>query len=86
MAGLFVLARSAVTFANSASYPFCPLGGILVPVSPLPGFLQPLSNVVFLSWSATLLRASLSPQPLPRPRLGLAMILGLGCLALALQR
>src|SRR6266511_1219767 len=35
MANLFVLARSAATFSNSASYPFYVLGGILVPLAGL---------------------------------------------------
>jgi ABC-2 type transport system permease protein len=83
-AGLFVLARSAVTFANSASYPFYVLGGILVPVSLLPGWLQPVSTVVFLSWSARLLRASLSPAPADDAGFALAMLFGLGCAALVL--
>jgi ABC-2 type transport system permease protein len=83
-AGLFVLARSAITFTNSASYPFYVLGGILVPVSLLPGWLQPLSTVVFLSWSARLLRASLAPAPASGAALALAMLFGLGCAALVL--
>jgi ABC-2 type transport system permease protein len=83
-AGLFVLARSAVTFSNSASYPFYVLGGILVPVTLLPGWLQPLSRVVFLFWSARLLRASLAPAPVPGALTDLAMVAVLGCAALVL--
>ena len=57
MASLFVLARNAVTFSNSASFPFYVLGGILVPVSLLPHWVRRSSSIVFLSWSADLLRA-----------------------------
>jgi len=82
MANLFVLARSAATFSNSASYPFYVLGGILVPVTLLPGWLQPFSKVVFLSWSAESLRGSLAAPPVPHAGLNLAMIFLLGCAAL----
>lgn len=83
MANLFVLARSAATFSNSASYPFYVLGGILVPVTLLPGWLQPFSKVVFLSWSADALRGSLAAPPVPNAGLNLTMIFLLGCAALA---
>jgi ABC-2 type transport system permease protein len=83
LANLFVLARSAVTFSNSASYPFYVLGGILVPVALLPGWLQPFSKVVFLSWSADALRGSLAAPPVPHAGLNLVMIFLLGCAALA---
>lgn len=83
MAGLFVLTRTAVTFTNAASFPFYVLGGILVPVALLPGWVQPLSKVVFLSWSADLLRASLAPSPVPDAAARLAMIVVLGCAGLA---
>lgn len=82
MAGVFVLSRAAVTFTNSASYPFYVLGGILVPVAFLPGWLQPVSHVVFLSWSADLLRSSLSPAAPRDAGLGLAMVFLLGCAGL----
>lgn len=78
MAGLFVLARSARTFQNSLSYPFYVLGGVLVPVSFLPDWLEPLSSGVFLSWSADLLRASLSPGAISGVPSRVAMILALG--------
>lgn len=80
MASLFVLARNAVTFSNSASFPFYVLGGILVPVSVLPHWIRPLSTLVFLSWSADLLRAALRPTPMHHFafRLGMVGVLG-GC-------
>jgi ABC-2 type transport system permease protein len=79
LAALFVLARNAVTFSNSASYPFYVLGGIVVPVSVLPAWLRPLSSVIFLSWSADLLRASMRPGPVHALGFRLAMIAVLGC-------
>jgi ABC-2 type transport system permease protein len=82
MATTFVLARNAVTFSNSASFPFYVLGGILVPISFLPGWLQPLSHLVFLSWSADMLRASVVPGRVADLPLSLTMIAVLGCLTL----
>lgn len=78
MASLFVLARNAVTFSNSASFPFYVLGGILVPVSVLPHWIRPVSSIVFLSWSADLLRAGLRPTPIHDFgfRLGMVALLG----------
>ena len=83
MASLFVLARNAVTFSNSASYPFYVLGGILVPVSFLPHWIQPVSSVVFLSWSADLMRAALQPSPVHEFAFRLAMVGLLGACGLA---
>jgi len=77
-----VLARSARIFQNSLSYPFYVLGGVLVPVALLPGWLQPLTRVVFVSWSADLLRDSLSAAPIADPTLRLAAVLGLGATGL----
>jgi ABC-2 type transport system permease protein len=78
MAALFVVTRSARTFQNSLSFPFYVLGGVLVPVSFLPDWLEPLASMVFLSWAADLLRASLAPAPVDDlgPRLGMVLVLG----------
>lgn len=75
---VFVLARSARTFQNSLSYPLFLLGGTMVPVAMLPGWLEPVSRLVFLSWATDLLRATLAPEPVEHfwPRLG--AVLGLG--------
>ena len=83
LANLFVLARSAATFSNSLSYPFYLLGGILVPVALLPGWLQPVSKIVFLSWSARSLRDSLAATPVPDAWHSIAMVFLLGCATLA---
>jgi ABC-2 type transport system permease protein len=78
MAALFVLTRNAATFSNSASYPFYVLGGILVPVSVLPDWLQPVSSVIFLSWSSDLVRDTLRPETVDDFALRLGMVLFLG--------
>ena len=78
MASLFVLARNAVTFSNSASFPFYVLGGVFVPIAILPGWIQPVSKGIFMSWSSDLLRASLKPAPIHDEwgRLGMVLLLG----------
>lgn len=78
MAAVFVLARSARIFQNSLSYPFYLLGGTVVPISVLPGWLQPLSRLIFLSWASDLLRDSLRPEVPTHvlPRLGVIVLLG----------
>jgi len=60
------------------------LGGILVPVSVLPHWIQPLSSAVFLSWSADLLRAALRPTPMHDFAFRLGMVGFLGACGLAL--
>jgi ABC-2 type transport system permease protein len=78
MAALFVLSRTPRTFQNSLSFPFYVLGGVLVPVSFLPDWLEPVSSVIFLSWSADLLRDSLDEAAVDdlAARLGAVVLLG----------
>jgi ABC-2 type transport system permease protein len=58
LAIIFAISRAAQTFQNSISYPIYILAGVMVPVTILPGWLQPVSRFVFLSWSADLLRSA----------------------------
>jgi ABC-2 type transport system permease protein len=78
LSGLFVLMPSARTIQNTLSYPFYLLGGVLVPVSYLPGWLHPAGRLVFLSWSSDLLRAVMAPGPVQALGTRLAVIAGLG--------
>ena len=48
---LLVMTRNAYTFTNSASFPSL-LGGVFVPVASLPDWVQPISTVLFVSWSS----------------------------------
>lgn len=83
---LFVLTRNAFTFANSASFPFYVLGGVFVPIAVLPGWIQPLSSVIFMSWSADLLRASLKPAAIDDLWFRLGMVLLLGAISFLIGR
>jgi ABC-2 type transport system permease protein len=85
-AALFVMTRNSFTFANSASFPFYVLGGVFVPIALLPGWIQPVTKVVFMSWSSDLLRASLKPAPIHNEWGRLGMVLLLGALSFLLGR
>jgi ABC-2 type transport system permease protein len=77
-AAVFVLTRNAITFGNSASFPFYVLGGVFAPIALLPAWIQPISAVIFMSWSADLLRASLKGARVEHfwSRLGMIVLLG----------
>jgi ABC-2 type transport system permease protein len=83
LSALFVLSRSTMVLQNSMSYPFYILGGVMVPVALLPAWLRPASWLVFLSWSADLLRASTAAAPLHHLPARVAMIAALGAASLA---
>ncbi len=83
MSALFVLSRSPRTFQNSLSFPFYVLGGVLVPVAFLPDWLRPLSQVVFLSWAADLLRDSLARAPMDDVAARVLIVVALGAAGFA---
>ena len=75
----FCFGKTTRTYQNALAGPLYLLAGVLVPVTFLPEFLQPVSRLLFLFWSADLLRDSLqlaAPSHLPL-RLGMIAILGL---------
>lgn len=84
LAALFVLSRDTMIFQNSLSYPFYILGGLVFPLSLLPGWIQPLGRLVFLSWASDLLRDSATQDSVTNllPRMG--ALAGLGAIALGL--
>ncbi len=82
LAGLFVLSRRVLLFQNAMTYPFYLLGGVLVPITLLPGWLHPVARLFFLSWSSDLVRASLRPDLAPRWWVGVIAVLVLGVGAL----
>lgn len=83
LSSLFVLMPNARTVQNTLTYPFYLLGGVMVPVSHLPSWLQPATEAVFLSWAADLLRDSLLAAPVDRPGLRLLGLAGLGAAGFA---
>ena len=85
-AAVFVLTRNPFTFANSSSFPFYVLGGVFVPIAILPGWIQPVTKGIFMSWSSDLLRASLKPAPIHHEWERLGMVLLLGALSFLIGR
>jgi ABC-2 type transport system permease protein len=81
--GLLVLSREVLVFQNSLTYPFYILGGVLVPLSLLPGRIQSFGRLVFLSWSSDLIRDAIDRRAVPGwPwRLAVIALLGLATLA-----
>jgi ABC-2 type transport system permease protein len=63
LAPLYLLARSARTFQNSLSFPLFLLGGVLVPIDLYPKWAQPVCRLVFLTWSAEVLRDGAGVRP-----------------------
>jgi ABC-2 type transport system permease protein len=78
ISALLVMTRNAYTFTNSASFPLYLLGAVFVPVTFLPDWVQPISSLLFVSWSSDLLRATLHAEPIDDfwPRLGMILLLG----------
>lgn len=85
-ASLFVMTRNAYTFTNSAGFPLYLLSGVFVPVAVLPGWIHPISTVIFMSWSADLLRAAVRPGGIDDFWLRLGMVVFLGCVSFLLGR
>ncbi|WP_328904149.1 ABC transporter permease [Streptomyces sp. NBC_00441] len=82
LSALFVVAPGARIVQNTLSFPVFLLGGVLVPVSELPGALAYLGRLLPLSWGADLLRAATRPEPVQDLWLSLGMMLLLGLTAL----
>ena len=59
---VFCLTRTTRTYQNAISGPLYLLSGALVPVSLLPAVFRPFSRLIYLFWSADLLRESMQPS------------------------
>lgn len=86
LAAVFVLSRNSAIYTNFLTYPVYILSGLLVPISFLPGFLQPLSRLTFLYWCSDLLRSAMRAQPVTdvAGRLAVIVAFGVGTLAVGL--
>jgi ABC-2 type transport system permease protein len=84
LAAAFVLSRNLHVFQNSLSYPIYILGGIVVPVATLPGWIHPISTVIYLSWGADLLRDAAGSAHSHQQAADIGMTLGLALLALGI--
>ena len=87
LASTFVLYRHANAFSNLLEYPVWLVTGLLVPVSLLPGFVEPLSWVLAPTWGVRAIRESaLGGEPLTAIAMCLllsAIYLAVGALTMA---
>lgn len=81
LAPLYLLARSARTFQNSLSFPLYLLGGVLVPVDLYPEWARPVCRLVFLTWSAEILRDGAGVRAASAWAVPLLVVTGLAGLA-----
>jgi ABC-2 type transport system permease protein len=58
LASTFVLYRQANAFSNLLEYPIWLVTGLLVPVSLLPGFVEPISWVLAPTWGVEAVRTA----------------------------
>jgi len=72
------LLRNPRTFQHALNGPLYLLGGVLVPITYLPDWLQPFCRIVFFSWSADLLRGSFRAAAPEQVGFRLSMIVALG--------
>jgi ABC-2 type transport system permease protein len=77
-AAFAALFRNTRTFQHALNGPFYLLGGVLVPITYLPEWLQPVCRLVFFSWSADLLRDTFRAAAPADVALRLSIIVGLG--------
>ncbi|MFI9842486.1 ABC transporter permease [Nonomuraea sp. NPDC051941] len=86
LAAVFVASSGARIIQNTLSYPIFLLGGVVVPTSAFPDWLESVSGLVYLSWSADLLRAAQEPAPIDAAAARLVAIALLGGAALGIGR
>ena len=83
LASTFVLYRNANAFANLLEYPIWLITGLLVPLSLLPGWVEPLSWVLAPTWGIRAIRdAALGGGGGAWPEIGMCVLLGAIYLAL----
>lgn len=82
LSAVFIVAPGARIVQNTLSFPVYLLGGVLIPVSVFPTWLEVVSRGVYLSWSGDLLRAASAGRPVDSWGIWVGMIVLLGLAAL----
>ncbi len=82
MASTFVLYRSASAFSNLLEYPVWLVTGLLVPVSLLPGWAEPLSWVLAPTWGVRAVRDAAHGTGEPLLAIGMCLLLAAVYLAI----
>jgi ABC-2 type transport system permease protein len=83
LASTFVLYRHANAFSNLLEYPIWLVTGLLVPVSLLPGFVEPISWVLAPTWGVEAVRTAAGVED-GDPGFAIAMCLLLSAIYLAI--
>jgi hypothetical protein len=77
LASTFVLYRNANAFANLLEYPIWLITGLLVPLSLLPGWVEPISWLLAPTWGIRAIRdAALVEAGSAWPEIGMCVLLG----------
>ncbi|MBO3747355.1 ABC transporter permease [Streptosporangiaceae bacterium NEAU-GS5] len=87
LASTLVLLRNANAVANTLDYPIYLLSGVLVPITVLPGWMQPISAVLPTTWAARAVHLAAGgggPGEVLVP-MGIGLALSLGCLLPAVR-
>jgi ABC-2 type transport system permease protein len=82
LASTFVLYRNANAFSNLLEYPVWLVTGLLVPLSLLPGWVEPISWVLAPTWGIEALRNAALGGGQVWPAIGMCALLGAAYLAL----
>jgi ABC-2 type transport system permease protein len=77
-AAFLCFGRSTRTIQNSMVFPLYVLGGVLVPVTFLPDWVEPLTRVIFLYWAAELMRDTMQAATPEDVLVRLSALIGLG--------
>jgi ABC-type polysaccharide/polyol phosphate export permease len=81
LASTFVLMRNANALANTLEYPIWLVSGMLVPVTVLPAWTNPVAAVLPTTWGARAVREAVTGGPV-WPSLGMCLAISGVCLAL----
>ncbi|MBT2365570.1 ABC transporter permease [Streptomyces sp. ISL-10] len=79
---LFLLTPAAIRVAEALIYPMSILGGMIIPVTLLPGWLQGVPNIISLRWAAELMIAAADGET-QRTGAWLMLLATTACYALA---
>ncbi|MGI9646628.1 MAG: ABC transporter permease, partial [Ilumatobacteraceae bacterium] len=63
MSSIFVMSGRSTALGNGLSYPLFLLAGVVVPVTYLPTWVQPISALIFMRWSAEGFRLAAAGSP-----------------------
>jgi ABC-2 type transport system permease protein len=77
LASTFVLARNANAFSNLLEYPVWLATGLLVPLTLLPGWVEPLSWLLAPSWGIEAIRDAALGGGSAWPEIGMCVLLGI---------